>query len=104
MKFAQVGERLIQHHLAPVSCLSLKARGVVIEWPILCLNRPFKPPKKDPTPLTPIFQSRILFYSKIMVFARKLELSILQIVQAIPNLSSKQYSKLFGIIEKYLSQ
>ena len=35
-KFAQVSERMIQHHLAPVYTLTLKARGVITEISILC--------------------------------------------------------------------
>ena len=51
-----------------------------------------KPPKKDPPwlPITPSFQSRILFYNKNRGVCNKLELNILKIDQAIAILSSKK--------------
>ena len=32
---AQISERMIQHHLAPDSSVSLEAREVVTEWSVL---------------------------------------------------------------------
>ena len=34
--FFTVSGRMIQHHLASVNCLNLKARGVVTDWTIFC--------------------------------------------------------------------
>ena len=33
MEFTQVSERMIQHHLAPISCLNLQTSGVVTDGP-----------------------------------------------------------------------
>ena len=51
-----------------------------------------KPPKKDPPwlPITPGFQSRIIFYNKNGVVSKKLELNILKIDQGIAILRSKK--------------
>ena len=61
-----------------------------------------KPPKKDPPwlPITPSFQSRIIFYNKNGGVCKKLELNILKIDQGIAILSSKKYFKNFWIFEQ----